>query len=333
MRSFRQIGLAAIAALVVPNVNAQRPSNTSICDYYTTALLMNNTAENQMTLLTLVVNTAVIGNYTKPNVGIMVPGILAQGQMQEGMPVDLLQYFNGSLKSTNQNGVASSVNFLDDGGAAPLMLNKPANTNTSAQYFLLTHLYQYFGTLLGCSMQGMAGFNTYQGEPSQYQVHKFMNLTKYEMDYFITQVGLSAASFGVATDDVMAVGMALNDTFNQRCSAPAAVIPAQGAQLQAICQAPDCALATSPVCDQYSVAATMSESMMSGSGMASATSGMMSATGSGTTATGAGGSAGGASATVPVSGTSAGNALFVPSAVWALLTTAFAGALGFALVF
>ena len=30
-----------------------------------------------MTLLTLVVNTAVIGNYTKPNVGIKVPGILA----------------------------------------------------------------------------------------------------------------------------------------------------------------------------------------------------------------------------------------------------------------
>jgi len=73
--------------------------------------------------------------------------------------------------------------------------------------------------------------------------------------------------------------------------------------------------------------------MMSGSGMASATSGMMSATGSGATATGAGGSAGGASATVPVSGTSAGNALSVPSVVWALLTTAFAGALGFALVF
>ena len=41
---------------------AQRPSNISICDYYTTALLTNNTAANQKTLLTLVVNTAVIGN-------------------------------------------------------------------------------------------------------------------------------------------------------------------------------------------------------------------------------------------------------------------------------
>jgi hypothetical protein len=41
---------------------AQRPTNTSICDYYTTALLTNNTAENQYTLLQLLVNTVVIGN-------------------------------------------------------------------------------------------------------------------------------------------------------------------------------------------------------------------------------------------------------------------------------
>lgn len=51
----------AVAAAVGSAV-AQRPSNTSICDYYTTALLKNNTAANQKTLLTLVVNTAVIGN-------------------------------------------------------------------------------------------------------------------------------------------------------------------------------------------------------------------------------------------------------------------------------
>lgn len=43
-------------------VLAQRPNDTSICDYYTTALLKNNTAENQYTVLNLVVNTVVIGN-------------------------------------------------------------------------------------------------------------------------------------------------------------------------------------------------------------------------------------------------------------------------------
>ena len=55
---FKAIAVAA----AIGSAMAQRPSNTSICDYYTTALLMNNTAANQMTLLTIVVNTAVIGN-------------------------------------------------------------------------------------------------------------------------------------------------------------------------------------------------------------------------------------------------------------------------------
>lgn len=51
------------ATVLASTVLAQgRPSNVSICDYYTTALLKNNTAANQKTLLTLVVNTAVIGN-------------------------------------------------------------------------------------------------------------------------------------------------------------------------------------------------------------------------------------------------------------------------------
>lgn len=53
---------ALAVAAAISGAVAQRPSNTSICDYYTTALLMNNTAENQLLLLTLVVNTAVIGN-------------------------------------------------------------------------------------------------------------------------------------------------------------------------------------------------------------------------------------------------------------------------------
>jgi hypothetical protein len=265
--------LALLLGSLVAFAGAQRPANESICDYYTTALLKNNTAENQLTLLTLVVNTAVIGNYTQPNVGIMVPGILASGQMQEGVPIDLLKYFNGSLKSTNLNGNPTSVNFLNDGGATPLMANMPANTNSSAQYFLITHLYQYFGTLLGCSMQGMGVFAGYSGNPSQFQVHRFMNLSKPEVDYFITQVGLSAASFGVATSDVLAVGTALNDTFNMRCSAPTVVIPDQGAQLQAICINPDCPLANNSVCAQYEAAATSGSASASASASGSAASG------------------------------------------------------------
>lgn len=49
-------------ALALGTAAAQRPADTPICDYYTTALLKENTAQNQYTLLTLLVNTVVIGN-------------------------------------------------------------------------------------------------------------------------------------------------------------------------------------------------------------------------------------------------------------------------------
>jgi hypothetical protein len=54
---------------------AQRPADTSICDYYTTALLKDDNATNQVTLLVLAVNTAVIGNYLEVNVGVKASGI------------------------------------------------------------------------------------------------------------------------------------------------------------------------------------------------------------------------------------------------------------------
>lgn len=121
------------AAGLAATVAAQRPADMSICDYYTTALLMENNATTQQTVLTLVVNTAVIGNYTEPNVGIAVPGILAPGTGDyEG--VDLAPYFTGALASTNTGDDAGrSVNFLDGGGAEPLMMNMAANDTSSAQ--------------------------------------------------------------------------------------------------------------------------------------------------------------------------------------------------------
>ena len=50
------IALGAIGAVA---------SQQSICDKYTTALLKHDTPANQYMLLTLLVNTAVIGNYTE----------------------------------------------------------------------------------------------------------------------------------------------------------------------------------------------------------------------------------------------------------------------------
>lgn len=243
----RTLALAA----AVGSALAARPANVSICDYYTTALLTNNTAANQKTLLTLVVNTAVIGNYTKPNVGIKVPGILAPA-MVNGTAVNLAPYFTGALLSTNMGGsMGVSVNFLDGGGAAPLMMNMAANDTSSNQYTLLTHLYEYFGVLLGCSMQGGADYTAYEGDASQYEVHKFMQLGFGEVSYFIEQVGMSAASFGVATEDVTAVGTALMNAFGYRCEPPITIIKAQGAQLQSICDDDTCPLSPNATCASY----------------------------------------------------------------------------------
>lgn len=124
------VGLVGLAlALAVP----QRPADTSICDFYAHALLQENNATTQAALLILLVNTAVIGNYSDVNVGVKVPGILAPGRYNN-TEVDLLPFFNGRLASTNHGGRAGAVvDFLDDGGAAPLMANMAAKGTSSNQ--------------------------------------------------------------------------------------------------------------------------------------------------------------------------------------------------------
>ncbi|KZP34438.1 hypothetical protein FIBSPDRAFT_809691 [Athelia psychrophila] len=243
-------GTLAVLVAAATTTMAQRPTNTSICDYYTTALLTTNNATTQYTLLTLLVNTAVIGNYTQPNHNA-VPGILSPNGTFNGTAVNLVPYFSGALMSTNRNDTATSVNFLDDGGAAPLMKNMPAAGTSSNQYKLLSHLYSYFGAALGCTQYSQMGFPAYAGQPSMYSVHKYMGLDANEVGYFITQVGLSAQSFGVAAADVTAVGTLLEGIFDVKCGAAATVIPAQGAQLQSICTQDNCATAKNASCSSY----------------------------------------------------------------------------------
>lgn len=112
------------------------------------------------------------------------------------------------------------------------------------------------------------------------QVHKFMDLGKPELDYFISQVGAAAASFGVAKDDITAVADALNSIFNVRCGPPTTAVKANGDQLQSICIADNCMEAKNPMCDKYEKAVMPSAAS---SGMASGTGSMtMSPTGSST---------------------------------------------------
>jgi hypothetical protein len=129
MKTFNILSGLACTGFVVAS---SRPSSVSICDYYTGALLKKDSEANQELLLTLLVNTAVIGNYTQPNYNY-VPGILTPGTYN-GENVNLLQYFDGELASTNQGGKCGVVvNFLDGGGAAPLMQNKPADCRNCNQ--------------------------------------------------------------------------------------------------------------------------------------------------------------------------------------------------------
>lgn len=69
-----------------------------------------------------------------------------------------------------------------------------------------------------------------------------MALSEDDVAYFITQVGNSALSFGVTSQDATAVGDALTKLFNYRCIAPEVVIPNQGPQLNSICLAESCPL-------------------------------------------------------------------------------------------
>ena len=101
---------------------------------------------------------------------------------------------------------------------------------------LLTHLYSYFSLLLECSGgDSQPSYSAFTGDTSMYDVHKFMTLDAYEVQYFIEQVGLSAASFGVEATDVVAVGQALQKLFGYRCSPPTQVVPDKPNELQSIC--------------------------------------------------------------------------------------------------
>ncbi len=74
----KSVAFTAAALAGVAAVSAQS-NNQSICDKYSTALLNSTGATEQRTLLTLLVNSAVIGNYsnaTAANAPVKPSGIL-----------------------------------------------------------------------------------------------------------------------------------------------------------------------------------------------------------------------------------------------------------------
>jgi len=112
-------------------------------------------------------------------------------------------------------------------------------------------------------MQGTTDFPAYGGDSSMYKVHKFMDISAAEFGYFVTQVAMSAASFGVAASDLAIVGDALGSAFGHKCSPKTTIIPAQGAQLQAICIGNRCATSPNATCSAYSAAVEPSTAVSS----------------------------------------------------------------------
>jgi hypothetical protein len=192
----------------------------TICDNYTAILFNVNNSTNQLSLITAVVNLAVLGD-AKLN----VPGILAA---QGG----LAPIFAGAGPTTNEGGNRVTVNFLDGG----------INQNT-----LLEHLYQFFGALIGCTA---AGFPAYAGVASMFEAHRFMDVNETENDYFISQVGAAASALGVSSSDVATIAGILDSKFNTRCAKPISAEDGLPAfligSLPSVCTAENCPLDADP---------------------------------------------------------------------------------------
>lgn len=149
-------------------------TNLTICEKYTP------TNSTQYAWITNLINTAFTGDFTPlPNLwpanpngtyqstGILDPNAVYRDPCFEVTKVNLVPWFNGTFKSTYRGGKAVAKNFLDGGSVLALSEGVPAWDEDSNQYKMMTHFYQYFGIILGCSSPE---FPKYEGGASQAQV-------------------------------------------------------------------------------------------------------------------------------------------------------------------
>jgi len=107
-----------------------------------------------------------------------------------------------------------------------------------------------------------------------------MDLDTAQNSWFIENVGLAAASFGVSQDDINTVATTLNGTFGYRCAPAVSLLPGAGPVYESICQNVTCPIAPNSTCGsgpavQYPAAVgAMSGSSMAG-GMSSSMASMM----------------------------------------------------------
>jgi hypothetical protein len=98
---------------------AQRPTNSSTCDYYAQSLYGANNGTTQFQLIQGIIALAFGGGFNLSNVSSEITGIFNPGTFQN-LTVDLRPWFNGSIDSTNLNNQPVGINWLDGGGTDPL---------------------------------------------------------------------------------------------------------------------------------------------------------------------------------------------------------------------
>jgi hypothetical protein len=216
------IGLLLLPLLLLRTTAEAAAADDSLCIKYTKALFTNDTAANELAVITAVVDLAVLGDADMNVSGILAPN------------AGLARFFSGAGPTTNRGDTPVTVNFLDSG----------TNQDT-----LLEHLYQFFGALLGCTA---AGFPAYQGDADMFRVHKFMRITKEQNDYFFSQVAGAASALGVSDEDVATIVTVLDTVFNTRC--PPVLTASDGVPSflvgtnPSVCSADSCPLAPGSVC-------------------------------------------------------------------------------------
>ncbi|RAR13447.1 hypothetical protein DDE83_003178 [Stemphylium lycopersici] len=240
-----------LAILSAPGY-AQRPFEASVCDHYAQKLYGANNSNTQLRFVQNVVSLAFEGGSSLDNVSSEATGILRPGTFKD-MDVDLLGYFNGSKSSTNVNNAPIGINWLDQGGTDPLATFLAGNAEGldleegSNQYHLFGNFFVSFSHAFGCTLPPLPPPNT-SGPVSLAYAHKFMQLGYHQVGYFIDQLSLAAAHFGVSIQDVDTFRTSLNSRFNLRCAPAVPLGNSSPPELLSICQNPTCPLAV-PVSD------------------------------------------------------------------------------------
>ena len=131
---FMSRSAALLLCLTGASLAEERPNTTTPCDYYSQKTVGDTSPQSQMTLMALVLHSALLGPFSKYNT-VKVPDFVGAltPTTYLGEACDLNGYFTGALASANTGGDKGvAVNFFDDGGIEALKQIKPSNGNTSS---------------------------------------------------------------------------------------------------------------------------------------------------------------------------------------------------------